>query len=230
MLSQLSEQTFHIASSPELKHHLSVILLEYQKGLDNYVQRLRNCGGKQEDYQTLEHQMDEINVRIDRYKKWMDEQPYQPIQFVHFDAGETVGVTVRMLGLVFHSKSITIQNHIKNGMMVFGCEEYFGIAFEILLFQLMQGSEQNAVIVLSAHTNDHIVTFTLASSSFVISDEIRIILQFLIQKLQSTPQAAISLQTRSEICLKCVYENGGKFWLESKPEKGTVLNFTIPRD
>jgi len=205
MLSQLFEQTFHLASSPELKQHLSVVILEYKKGMDDYMQRLRNSGGKSEDYQTLNRKMDETNEFIDRFKKWMDEQPYQPILTSRFDAGETIGIIVRMLDLIFHSKPVTVQNQVRNDLMVYGSQGYFGIAFEILLFRLIQESEQDAVIVLSAHASDDFVTFTLTSSS-----------------------TAISLQKRSEICMKCIYENNGKFWFESKPEKGTVLNFTMP--
>jgi len=227
ILSQLSEQTFHLASSPELKQHLCKVILEYKKGVDDYMQRLRNSGGKPEDYQTLNRQMDEINEFIDRFKKWMDEQPYRPVLTSRFDAGETIGVIVRMLELVFHSKSVTVQNKICGNLMVSGYYGYFGIAFEIMLFLLMQDSGQNADIVLSAHTSDDVVTFTLASPSYVISDEICTILQILLQLLQANPKATISVRTRIEICLKCIYENKGKFWFESTPEKGTVLNFTI---
>jgi len=229
MLSKLSEQTFHLASSPELKQHLSVVILEYKKGMDDYMHQLQNCGGKPEDYQNFNRQMDEANDFIDRLKKWMDEQPFQPVLNVRFDAAETIGVIVRMLKIVFHSKQITVQNQISDHLMVSGSLIYFGIAFEIMLFRLMQGSKQNAAIVFSAHTNNDFVTFTLASSSYVISEELRTILRRLIQKLQTNPKANFSLQMRAEICLKCVYENNGKFWFESNPEKGTVMNFTIPR-
>ena len=229
MLTQISEQNFHLASSPELKQHLSVVMLEYKKGIDDYMQQVRNTGGKPEDYQTLDRQMDETNDYIDRFKKWMDEQPYQPVLISCFDALETINVIIRIHELVFHAKQMTVQNQIRNKVFAYGSQGYFGIAFEILLFQLMQGDEQNATIVLSARASDNFVTFTLASSCCVMPEEIHTILLLLIQKLKTNPKTAISLQTKFGICLKCIYENNGKFWFENKPEKGTILNFTIPR-
>ena len=129
--------------------------------------------------------MDEANEYIDRLKKWMDNQPYQPALLSRFDAGETTGVIIRMLEIAFHSKQITVQNHIGKNFIVFGSRIYFGITFEIMLFRLMQDSGQNAAIVLSAHTDNDFVTFSLSSPSYVISDEICTMLRLLIQKLQT---------------------------------------------
>jgi light-regulated signal transduction histidine kinase (bacteriophytochrome) len=228
LLSKLSEQACQPGSSPGLRQHLSVVIFEYKKGLDHYIRRFHNCIGKPEDYQTLIRQIDETNDFIDRLKKWMDEQPYHSNLPSVFEAGKITGVIVRMLQIVFHSKLMTVQNHIGDDIIAFCNRIYFGIAFEILLFRLMQDSEPSTAIILSACRDNDFVTFTLASPSYVIPDEIRNVIRLLIQKLQTDSKIAISLQTRAEICLKCIYENNGEIWFESNPERGTIVNFSIP--
>jgi hypothetical protein len=230
LLSHLSEQGCNIGSSPELKQHLSVLMFEYGRGLDHYVQQLRNSGGTPEDYHNLGLKMKETNDFIDRIKKWMDEQPCAPVEPSRFEARKAIELQVRMIEIVFYSKQMTIFNHIKDEIFVFGNHVYFNITVEIMLFRLMQDSRQHSAIHLSAGENADFVTFSLASPSYVMSDEIQTMIRVLLQKLQTNPKAAISLQTRAEICLKCVYENNGKMWFESSLAKGTVLNFTIPKN
>jgi tetratricopeptide (TPR) repeat protein len=230
LLSQLAEQTQQLSSNPELKQHLSIIMFEYKKGLDYFMDQLRHHGGKPEDYQKLNRNMDEASDFIDQLKKWMDEQPYCPGEPSRFEARKITDALVRMLEIIFYSKRITVQNNMED-VCVFGNRVYFSIAFEIMLFRLMQKSEPKAGMILSTRDNgDDFVTFTLASPRHVLSDEVRDALLTLIRKLQANPKAAMPLQNNDEICLKCIYENDGTLWFESSPEKGTVLNFTIPKN
>jgi len=229
-LSKLSEQNCQIGLSPELKHNFSVIMIGYRKGLEHYINMIRKNGGNQEDYRNLNRRMDETNDYIDRFKKWLDKQPCHPNLPSRFEARKIIGVIVRMLEVVFYSKQMTIQNQMDKDLYVYGSMAYFCIAFEIILFRAMQDSEPHTTVILSAHDNDEYVTFTVTSPQLTLSDEIQTMLRMLIQKLQNNPKAAISLQTRAEICLKCVYENRGKYWFESEPDKGTAINFTVPRN
>jgi hypothetical protein len=228
LLSQLSEQNCQIGLSPELKHHFSVIMVEYRKGLEHYMNQIRNSGGNPDDYRNLSCQMDEANDYIDRFKIWLDKQPCHPNLPSRFEARKIIGVIVRMLEVVFHPKQMTIQNHIDNDIYVYGSQAYFCIAFEIVLFRAMQDSEPHSAVILSASDDREHVTFTVASPQLALSDEIQTVLRLLIRKLETNPKAAVLLQTRAEICLKCVYENCGKYWFESDPEKGMVSNFTVP--
>jgi light-regulated signal transduction histidine kinase (bacteriophytochrome) len=229
LLTQLNEQSFQLSSCSELKQHLSIVIFEYKKGLDDCMQQLRNSGGKPEDYQNLNRQMDETNDFVDQLKKWMEEQPYHSNLSSCFDAGKYAGVIVRMLQIIFHSKQITVQNHIGDNVIVYGSRIYFSIALEIALFRLMKDSQTNAVIRLSVHKNHDFVTFILASSNYVISEELNATLLVLLQKLQTNPKTVLPLQTRLEIFLKCIYENNGKMWFENNTEEGTILNFTLPK-
>ena len=229
LLTQLSEQTSQIGLSPELKHHFSVIMIGYRKGLKHYMNMIRNSGGKPEDYRNLNRQMDEANDYIDRFKKWLDKQPCNPDLPSRFEARKIIGVIVRMLEVVFHSKQMNIQNHIDNDVYVYGIQAYFCIAFEIILFRAMQDSEPHADVILSATDDREHVTFTVASPQLALSDELQTVLHLLIQKLETDSKAVILLQTRAEICLKCIYENHGKYCFESEPGKGSVVHFTVPK-
>ena len=230
LLLKVFEQTSQIGLSPELKHHFSVIMIEYRKGLERYMNMIRESGGNPEDYRNLSRQMDETNELIDQFKRWLDIQPY----FINlpslFEARKIIGVIVRMLEVVFHSKQKTIQNLIDKDLYVYGNLAYFCIAFEIILFRSMQDSEPNIPVILSTLDNHEFVTFTISSPQLVLSEEIQTMLRQLTQKLQANPKDTIPLQTRAEICLKCVYENQGEFWFESEPGKGTIINFTVPKN
>ncbi len=230
LLAQFNEQTQQLSSNPELKQHLSIVMFEYKKGLDHQMYQLRNNGGKPEDYQNLNRRMDETNDFIDQLKKWMDEQPYCFSEPSRFEARKIISVVVRMLEVIFYSKQITIQNNIEE-VIVFGNQIYFSIAIEIMLFRLMQDSGQKATITLSAHDSDNdFAVFTLVSPDYVLSNEVRAVLLTLIQKLRTDAKAALPLQNSDEICLNCIYENNGSLWFESSPEKGTILNFTVPKN
>jgi light-regulated signal transduction histidine kinase (bacteriophytochrome) len=169
--------------------------------------------------------MDEVNGFIDMLKKWMDERLYHSNQPARFDVQKNIEVIVRMLEVVFYTKQITVQNNIKNEIIVFGNRFYFDIALEILLFKLMQDSIQNATIILSASDSDDFATFSIGLPYYVQPEETRTSLQLMIQKLRTQTDAP--LQNIEEICLKCIFENNGNFWVNSDPEQGTIFNFTM---
>ncbi len=228
LLSQLGEQHKQLSSSPELKQHLSVIMFEYKKGLDYYMEQSRKKGNTTEDYQNLHQYINEASAYADRLKKWIDEQPYGEVSNVYFNAHQTIGIVVRMLGIIFASKQMTIQDNVEQEVVVFGNEIYFSTAFEIMLYRLLQDTEDGAFITLSSRNIQDFLVFTLATPKCVITDENRTLLLKMMQKIWQSAGRTISLENSDEICLKCICENGGNIWFESTPDQGTVLNFTVP--
>jgi hypothetical protein len=229
-LLHLSKQASQVGLSPELKQHFCVMMMEYRKGLEHYMNHIRNNGGKPEDYQNFNRQMDETDEYIGKFKKWLDMQPFYSNPPSKFEARQFIGVIVRMLEVVFQSKQLNIQNRIEDDITVYGVPIYFCIALEIMLFRVMQKSELNDAIILSAQDGDKFITFSLIFPDFIMSEEIRATTRHLIQKMQATHKTVIFPQTRAEICLKCIYENNGNLSFESTPEKGTVINFTVPKE
>ncbi len=228
LLSQITEQNKQLGSNPELKQHLSVIMFEYKKGLNHYIKQFRNKENTWNDYQNFSLYMDEANDFIDQLKKWIDEQPYQTNSSNLFEAGKITRKAVYLLEIIYSSEQVSIQNNIGDETFVYGNHIYFSIAIEILLFRILQAAGEQAVIILSVRDNIDFTVFTISSPNYVISEDDRIYALGLIQKMR-TNNNGIHPENNAEICLKCIYENNGNIWFESDPERGTILNFTVPK-
>ncbi len=228
-LSRMDENSRQIGSNPELKQHLSVIMFEYKKGLNYCMEQSRENRNSADDFRTLNRNIDEANDYLDRLKKWIDEQPYGENPVVRFNAREIIGKLIQMFEIAFAPKQASIRNNIETDTIICGSQIYFSIAFEILLFKLLENSGDRAVVAISARDGHDFTVFTVASPNYVITDEERATLLGLIQKMRANIGKPIPLETDNEICLKCIYETGGSLWFESAPEQGTTLNFSIPK-
>lgn len=231
MLAQLTERKWEVGTNPELKQHLSKVILEYKKGLDFYIGQLRNNNDYVQRYKQLAQYIEETGQFIDKLGEWIEEHPAREEKNAFFDAQPKIKTVINMLQIIFMSKQITIHNKIhSNGpLMVYGKEIYFSIAFELIVNMALENAGPKQQIILSVKENKDFYIFTVNDPSYILFDEDAMKMNWRIQKVKASIGKEKSGDHDLEIFLECVYENNGEMRFESSLAHGTSSSFSIPK-
>ncbi len=127
------------------------------------------------------------------------------------------------------AKSIRFETGGAEGVWVFGDLEMLESVLRNLVSNAIKFSHANQVIQISASTSGAEVTVCVADQGIGIDPELQVEIFSLGSKLKETgTEGEMGTGMGLILSREQVERNGGRIWLESRPEEGTKVYFTLP--
>ena len=160
-------------------------------------------------------------------KKQSDRITFEPQKLRFIDICKDI---LEFLNPIATTKTIIINCNSKKDITVFADLEMLKTILRNLISNAIKFTNSNGEINISARENSRDVTISVSDNGTGISADT-------LEKLFNTSQFLTTEGTRREkgtglglmLCKEFVEKHGGKIWVESELEKGSVFSFTIPR-
>jgi len=127
-------------------------------------------------------------------------------------------------------KSITISTVLPDNLTVFADNEMLNTVIRNLISNAIKFTMPGGRIIIAAEEKKHELTVSVSDTGVGIPKEA-------MKKIFSIQENYTTTGTQNEkgtglgliLCKEFVEKHGGKIWVESKKEKGTVFTFSLPR-
>jgi len=152
--------------------------------------------------------------------------PYEPKEFNFKISCDKV---VEILKPIADNKNITIKNVQANEIIVFADTNMLNTILRNIISNAIKFTGNGGIIQIDAEQNNSEVTISVSDNGTGISPEILSNL-FDITKVHSSKGTANEKGTGLGLllCKTFVEKHGGRIWVESELDKGSVFKFTIP--
>jgi signal transduction histidine kinase len=152
--------------------------------------------------------------------------PFQPKEFNFKNSCDKV---VEMLKPNADNKSITIKNIVSEKIIVFADINMLNTILRNIISNAIKFTGGGGFIHINAEQNNSEVTISVSDNGTGISPEILSTL-FDITKMHSSKGTANEKGTGLGLllCKAFVEKHGGRIWVESELDKGSVFKFTLP--
>jgi signal transduction histidine kinase len=151
------------------------------------------------------------------------------IDQVNFEAAPLVDEVLRLVGVAADNKGVAIDNHIPRDVAVFADVNHFKFIFRNLLSNAVKYSRRGGRIVLNAETAEggKFITFSVTDNGVGMDeDRVRRLFEPNITGTEGTDNEkgnGIGLN----LCKEFVTENGGRIWVKSEKNKGSIFYFFL---
>ena len=203
------------------KQAMEVITIEYQSFNDEERMELLTEINKSSKhlYETLENLL-----------QWSLSQrgkvQYNPVEFELNSVADSV---TNFLKQQAHTKDITIKNNVPHRLFVFADINMINTVIRNLVSNAIKFTDTYGSVSVNAHTSGNEVIVSVVDTGVGISPD-------KIGKIFSIESQITTSGTNNEkgtglgllICKEFVEKNGGKIWVESRPNIGTSFYFSLP--
>ncbi len=142
---------------------------------------------------------------------------------------EIVDETILVLYDNAHKKNIQLQRDIMNNLSVYADRKMISSILQNLLYNAIKFTFRGGNIRISAHEENEYIRISVRDSGIGISER-DISRLFKIEEQCSIPGTENEKGTGLGLllCKELVEINNGRIWVESKLDKGSTFNFTLP--
>ncbi|MFO7657346.1 MAG: two-component regulator propeller domain-containing protein [Bacteroidales bacterium] len=146
-----------------------------------------------------------------------------------FDITELIGNNLRLLEENFTKKRISVKVKYSNNTLVFADRNMIDTVVRNLLSNAIKFSNLGGKVIITTENTNKEVTVNIKDFGIGMSNE-QLQGLFLIDKTVSRPGTSGELGTGLGLilCHEFIIKNGGKIWVESVEEKGSVFHFSLP--
>jgi len=146
-----------------------------------------------------------------------------------FNVNETAADVLRFINIAAANKLITVKNNIAPGVMVYADANHFKFIIRNLLSNAIKYTRKQGVVEINAtkSADASFVTFSIKDNGVGISDDI---MPQLFEPFGSSIAGTDNEKGNGiglNLCKEFVVENGGKIWVESEQNKGSVFYFSL---